>query len=74
MWEGYRHGKQARWLLGEDWEAMLHQPIDEVRARLNIREPVAYRRAQSVLGAALASYASKQKAKAEARGVDAALA
>lgn len=74
VWEGYRHGKQAHWLLGEDWDALLHQPIDEVRARLNIREPIAYRRAQRELGAALASYASKQKAKAEAQAADAALA
>jgi ubiquinone biosynthesis protein COQ4 len=60
--EGYRHGKRAAWLLGQDYEALLGQPIAEVRRRLNIAEPVAYRRAQAELGEALASYASQGRA------------
>jgi ubiquinone biosynthesis protein COQ4 len=47
--EGYRHGKQARWLSGEDFEALLHEPIDQVRRRLNIGDPVRYRSAQAAL-------------------------
>ncbi|HEX8388211.1 MAG TPA: Coq4 family protein [Sphingomonas sp.] len=62
VWEGYRNGKRAAWLLGEDYEALMHEPIDEARQRLRIVEPAAYRRAQRELGAELASYASRQKA------------
>lgn len=64
--EGYRHGKRAAWLLGEDYEALMHEPLDAARARLGIADPVLYRRAQAELGERLASYASAQKAKAQA--------
>ena len=66
VWEGYRHGKRASWLLGEDYETLMHEPLDAARARLGIREPVAYRRAQQVLGEALASYATQHKVAAAA--------
>jgi ubiquinone biosynthesis protein COQ4 len=49
--EGYRHGKQAKWLHAEDYEALLAEPIEAARLRLGIREPVAYRRAQAELKA-----------------------
>jgi ubiquinone biosynthesis protein COQ4 len=62
VWEGYRHGKRAAWLLGEDYEALMHEPLDAARARLRIAEPVAYRHAVAVLGDRMASYASAQKA------------
>ena len=64
--EGYRNGRRAAWLMGEDYEALLHEPLDAARARLGIREPVAYRHAQAELGAELASYASAQKVRAAA--------
>ncbi|GAA0669796.1 ubiquinone biosynthesis protein COQ4 [Sphingomonas insulae] len=64
--EGYRNGKRAAWLLGEDYEALMHEPIAAARARLNIPEPLVYRQAQAVLGARLASYASAQKEAAQA--------
>ncbi len=64
--EGYRNGKRAAWLLGEDYEALMHEPIVSARARLKIAEPMLYRQAQAALGAQLASYASMQKAKASA--------
>lgn len=47
--EGYRNGKRARWLHGEDYEALLAEPLDAARRRLNIAEPVAYHRAQARL-------------------------
>ena len=62
--EGYRHGRAAKWISGEDYLELLHEPIDAARARLNIKEPVAYRRAQRELGPAMASYLSAQKARA----------
>ena len=38
----YRDGKKAQWLPAQDWEALLQQPIGEVRSRLNIRPPQRY--------------------------------
>ena len=38
----YRDGKKAQWLPAQDWEALLQQPIDEVRSNLNIRPPRRY--------------------------------
>jgi ubiquinone biosynthesis protein COQ4 len=49
--EGYRHGKAAKWLSGEDYEALLAEPLDAARRRLNIAEPVLYKRAQAMLKA-----------------------
>ncbi|MDK3025676.1 Coq4 family protein [Cupriavidus taiwanensis] len=40
--EGYRLGRRAGWLLGEDYEKLLHEPIDAARARLGIGEPRRY--------------------------------
>ncbi|WP_404336344.1 Coq4 family protein [Sphingomonas sp. MMS12-HWE2-04] len=49
--EGYRHGKRAAWLHGEDYEALLAEPLDAARRRLRIEPPVAYRVAQASLAA-----------------------
>ncbi|CAM3329016.1 Coq4 family protein [Cupriavidus taiwanensis] len=40
--EGYRLGRRARWLLGEDYEKLLHEPIDAARQRLGIGEARRY--------------------------------
>jgi ubiquinone biosynthesis protein COQ4 len=50
--EGYRNGKHAGWLHGEDYEVLLTQPLDVVRRRLNIAEPRLYKVAQASLAAA----------------------
>lgn len=47
--EGYRHGKRAKWLSAEDYETLLAEPLEAARKRLNIAEPVAYKRAQARL-------------------------
>jgi ubiquinone biosynthesis protein COQ4 len=47
--EGYRHGKAAAWLSGEDYERLLAEPLDAVRRRLRIGDPVRYRIAQREL-------------------------
>lgn len=39
-----RRGRKAALLTAVDWEAMLVLPLDEVRQRLGIEKPVAYRR------------------------------
>jgi ubiquinone biosynthesis protein COQ4 len=41
--EGWRRGRSAAWLPGQDWEALLLQPLDEVRTQLEIGEPPVYR-------------------------------
>lgn len=41
-WGAYRAGKAAAWLPGQDWEALLRQPIADVRANLNIDPPTLY--------------------------------
>lgn len=50
--EGYRSGKRAGWLHGEDYETLLAEPLDAVRRRLNIAEPRKYRIAQASLAEA----------------------
>ena len=47
--EGYRNGKRAKWLSAEDYETLLTEPLEAARKRLNIAEPVAYKRAQARL-------------------------
>ncbi len=60
MWEGYRRGRRAKWLSGEDYLQLLHEPIEAARARLGLTEPVAYLKAQRALGPELASYLSQR--------------
>jgi ubiquinone biosynthesis protein COQ4 len=40
--EGYRRGKAAKWLLAEDYEALLAEPIDQARRRLNLAPATVY--------------------------------
>lgn len=44
--EGYRRGKRAAWLSAQDYEALMGEPLDAARRRLNITESVIYRQAQ----------------------------
>lgn len=37
VWQAYRNGKAARWLPALDYEVLFGQPLEDVRARLNIR-------------------------------------
>ena len=38
MWQGLKRGRQAKWLPGVDWEAMLPLPLADVRKQLNITD------------------------------------
>ena len=40
--DGHRRGKQAAWLPGEDWEALLELPLEEVRTKLGLGAPPVY--------------------------------
>ena len=61
VWEGYRRGRAAKWLAGEDYLKLMHEPLDAARARLGLTEPVLYKRAQRELGPAMASYLSERR-------------
>ncbi len=43
VFEGYRHGRSAGWLPGTDWEALLAQPVEAIRAQFAVKPPVYYR-------------------------------
>ncbi|MBL8773602.1 MAG: ubiquinone biosynthesis protein [Phenylobacterium sp.] len=36
IWQGYRRGKAAKWLLGEDYERIMAEPLEAARKRLGI--------------------------------------
>jgi ubiquinone biosynthesis protein COQ4 len=40
--EAFRRGRHAAWLPGEDWEALLSLPLEEVRSRLRVGPPPRY--------------------------------
>lgn len=49
IWEGYRLGRRAAWLPGEDYEALLAQPLEAARGRLGLVRPARYLEAERVL-------------------------
>ncbi|HLZ67476.1 MAG TPA: Coq4 family protein [Aliidongia sp.] len=42
IWQGYRRGRAAKWLPGEDYEQLMSEPLDAARRRLNINPPTIY--------------------------------
>ena len=46
--EGRRHGRTAKRIIEQDIEAILDQPLQEVREQLGIAKPVLYKRALKV--------------------------
>jgi ubiquinone biosynthesis protein COQ4 len=48
--EGYVRGRAAKWLHAEDIDTLFAEPLEAARQRLNLREPVAYRRAKAAIG------------------------
>ncbi len=43
--EGFRIGRNAEWMLAQDWEALLAKPFEGVRRELKIAQPVWYEKA-----------------------------
>jgi ubiquinone biosynthesis protein COQ4 len=37
IWEGYRRGRRAAWLIGADWETLLSQPVDAIRDQFRVK-------------------------------------
>jgi ubiquinone biosynthesis protein COQ4 len=54
--EAYRHGRRAGWLYGADWENLLAEPVEAIRARYHIASPYYY---PKVLAAVRAQRAAK---------------
>ena len=42
VYEAYRQGRRAAWVIGADWENLLAQQLDAVRARFQVVPPVQY--------------------------------
>jgi ubiquinone biosynthesis protein COQ4 len=42
VWQAYQNGRKAAWLPGEDYVALLSEPLESARARLNIAKPSRY--------------------------------
>jgi ubiquinone biosynthesis protein COQ4 len=63
--EGYQRGRAAKWLAGEDYLKLMHEPLGAARKRLGLTEPVLYKRAQAELGEEMASYLSQRREEAE---------
>lgn len=42
IWQGYQRGKAAKWLLGEDYESLLNEPLAAARRRLGITPATIY--------------------------------
>lgn len=42
IWQGYRRGKAAAWLLGEDYERLMNEPLEAARRRLGITPATVY--------------------------------
>ena len=42
IFSAYLDGRRAAWLPQQDWEALLHEPIESVRKELKISSPVLY--------------------------------
>jgi len=46
--EGYRHGRGAKWLFGEDYEALMREPLGAARTRLGLRKAERYAEATAI--------------------------
>jgi len=55
VFEAWRNGKRTHWLAGEDWEALLVRPLEEVRRDLSVPAPALYRAQMFTSSLALAN-------------------
>jgi ubiquinone biosynthesis protein COQ4 len=42
IWQGYRRGRAAKWLLGEDYERLMAEPLEAARRRLGLTPATIY--------------------------------
>jgi ubiquinone biosynthesis protein COQ4 len=55
VYEAYRQGRRAAWVIGADWENLLSQPLDSVRDQLRVAAPTYYPRILPNLRSAIAA-------------------
>lgn len=55
VWEAYRLGRRAAWVIAADWENLLAQPLEAVRTALRIALPTQYPRLRARSIAAVAA-------------------
>lgn len=63
VFEGYRRGRRAEWLVGADWENLLAEPVEAISGRYRIAPPVYY---PKVLAAMRAEEAARRPTPASA--------
>ena len=66
VYEAYRQGRRAAWVVGADWENLLSQPVDAVRARFRVSAPTYY--PPQILGQPAARHRCRGRTKGRARG------
>lgn len=64
VFEGYRRGRSAGWFPGADWEALLAEPVEAIRARFAVEPPVYYRTILAALRGGEGAAATDQPASA----------
>jgi ubiquinone biosynthesis protein COQ4 len=64
VFEAYRRGKAARWLVGADWEGLMSRPVDEIRQQFQVPPARHYQPALAVLRSRMAAQATGQPAMA----------
>jgi ubiquinone biosynthesis protein COQ4 len=60
VFEAYRRGRRAEWLIAADWENLLDRPLAEIRAQFNIRPSTCYEPTLAAIRAARADPASER--------------
>jgi ubiquinone biosynthesis protein COQ4 len=53
VFEGYRRGRRARWLVAADWEMLLAQSVDSIRSQFGVTPAVYYPRVLPAVEAVL---------------------
>lgn len=64
VFEGYRHGRRAGWLYAADWENLLAESVEVIRARYNIVPPAYYPKVLAAMRAEQAANAQPSPAAA----------
>ena len=57
VFEGYRRGRRAEWLYAADWENLLTEPVEAIRAQYHVSPPVYYPKVLAALPAKRAANA-----------------
>jgi ubiquinone biosynthesis protein COQ4 len=67
VFEGYRRGRRAEWLVAADWENLLAEPVEAIRPRRGVLPPFYYPKVLAAMRAEQAAPASPAPVIAEAQ-------